>query len=212
MLGFFTRRKHLLLGLVYPLVAFGFFFTKSFNTAPTYLMEWPGVDAAIPFVPWMVAPYFFWYLAVAFPFFWLGVRDGPEFTRYCWFIYGGMTSTYVLYLLFPNGQNLRPLLDGLTGWDVDAIRWLYAHDAPRNVNPSLHVIDTLGVWFALARERTWRKRPWFRFVLAAVCLSIIASTVLIKQHSILDIFGGVAWAGLWYGLIFSRWSFRFRRP
>ena len=204
--GFFTRWKHMPLILIYPLVGFGFFYLKPFNTAPTFLMEWPGVDQAIPFVSWMVGPYFLWYLAVAFPFFWLGWRDGPGFVRYCWFIYGAMTSTYVLYLLFPNGQNLRPLLDTSSGWDIDAVRWLYAHDAPRNVNPSLHVIDTMAVWFALARDKFLRSRRWFQVVLALTCLAIISSTVLIKQHSILDIFGGLAWAAVWYGLIYSRWS------
>jgi membrane-associated phospholipid phosphatase len=211
MIGLLARRKHLFLLLIYPLVGFGFFYLKTFNTSPTFLMEWPMVDRAIPFVPWMIGPYFFWYLAVAFPFLWLGLRDGPGFTRYCWYIYAGMTSTYVLYLFFPNGQNLRPVLDSLSGWDIDAVRWLYAHDAPRNVNPSLHVIDTLAVWFALGRDQTLGSRRWFRTVLTLVCLAIISSTVLVKQHSILDVFGGVAWSAVWYGLIYSRWSPFFRR-
>lgn len=206
MKGFLAQRKHLFLLLLYPLVAFLFFFTKSLNQGPVYRMEWPGVDQAIPFVSWMVAPYFLWYAAVAFPFLWLGLRNGPEFCRYCWFIYGAMTSTYGLYLLFPNGQDLRPSLAGLVGWDFDALRWLYAHDAPRNVNPSLHVIDTLAVWFALFRDRAFRSRWWAQALVAAVCLTIIASTVLVKQHSALDVVGGVAWAGVWWVVIYSRSS------
>jgi membrane-associated phospholipid phosphatase len=122
-----------------------------------------------------------------------------------------MSSTYVLYLLFPNGQHLRPSLDGLGGWTIEAIRWLWSHDAPRNVNPSLHVIDTMAVWFALSRDKTLGRLPWFPVALAVVCLAIIASTVLVKQHSILDIFGGLAWSGVWYVLIYSRLSPFFRR-
>ncbi len=209
MVRFLAQRKHLLLILVYPLVVFGFFFLKPFNTAPRFFMEWPGVDGAIPFLPFMIIPYFFWYAAVAFPFFWLGWRDGPGFIRYCWFIYGAMSSTYMLYLLFPNGQNLRPNLEGMTGWAVEAIRWLYSHDAPRNVNPSLHVIDTMAVWFALGRDR-FLGRPWFQVVLALVCLAIIASTVFVKQHSLVDVVGGAAWSGVWYALIYSRRSPFFR--
>jgi membrane-associated phospholipid phosphatase len=201
--GFLAKRPHWLLLLLYPPVAFCFFYFKDFNTAPTYLMEWPGVDSAIPFVPWMIAPYFFWYVAVAFPFLWLGLRNGREFTRYCWFIYGGMMSTYALYLLFPNGQNLRPALAG-DGWDISAIRWLYEHDAPRNDNPSLHVIDTMAVWFAMVRDSLWRRTPWLLVTLAAVCLAIIASTVLVNQHSIVDIFGGLAWSGVWWLIVYWR--------
>jgi hypothetical protein len=152
----------------------------------------------------MIAPYFFWYVTVAFPFFWLGFRDPPEFTRYCWFIYGAMMSTYMLYLMFPNGQNLRPSLEGLQGWDISAIRWLYESDAPRNDNPSLHVIDTMGAWFAMARDTYWRYKPWLQTLLAVICLAIIASTVLVKQHSILDIFGGLAWSAVWWLIIYWR--------
>jgi len=203
MVGFFARRKYLFLLLIYPVVGFLFFFTKSLNQNPLFLVELPGVDRAIPFVSWMIGPYLFWYALVAFPFFWFGVRDGTEFRRYCWFIYAGMTSTYILYLLFPNGQTLRPSLDGLHGWDIDAVRWLYAHDAPRNVNPSIHVIDTLAVWLALVRDSAFRSRWWARTIVAVVCVAIIASTVLVKQHSVLDIVGGVAWAALWWGVIYS---------
>jgi membrane-associated phospholipid phosphatase len=203
-LSYLVKRPHWFLLLLYPVVAFCFFYFKEFNTTPTYIMEWPGVDRAIPFVSWMIVPYFFWYIAVAFPFLWLGVRDPSGFTRYCWFIYGAMMSTYVLYLLFPNGQNLRPDLGGLHGWDIEAVQWLYGYDAPRNCNPSLHVIDSMAVWFAMARDAYWRRRPWLQVLLAFVCLSIIVSTVFVKQHSIIDIFGGLAWSGVWWMIVYWR--------
>jgi membrane-associated phospholipid phosphatase len=203
-LGFLAQRKHLLLLLLYPLVGLGFTYCESAVPVAQYVMEWPGVDQAIPFVPWMAWPYVFWYAAVAFPFFWLGWRDGPAFSRYCWFIYLGMTSSYVVYLLFPNGQLLRPALDSLgTGWDAEILRWIYSHDTPRNVNPSIHVIDTMAVWFALARDRTLGPKRWFQTVLSLTCLAIISSTVLVKQHSILDVFGGLVSAGVWYTVLYS---------
>jgi len=209
MVGFLARWKHLFLLLLYPLVGMGFEFCEAAVTGPVSLMEWPGVDRLIPFVPFMIWPYLFWYLAITFTFAWLGWFDSAEFTRFTWFIYGGMTSAFVLYLVFPNGQALRPGLEGLSGWDIDAIRWIYAHDTPDNVNPSLHVVDTLAVWFALSRNRLGRLW-WFRIVLAIVCLAIISSTVLVKQHSLLDVAGGLAWGGLWYALVYSRLSFLFR--
>lgn len=211
MIAFLARRKHLWLLLLYPLVGLGFAFCELVVTKPVYVIEWPGVDRMIPFVPAMVWPYLFWYVAVAFTFGWLGWRDGEEFKRFSWFIYGGMTSTYLLYLLFPNGEALRPSLSLLSGWDVEALRWVYAHDTPNNVNPSIHVLDTLAVWIALSRDRALGPRLWFRVLLAVVCVTIIASTVLVKQHSLLDVVGGLGWAALWYGLIYGRGSFPFRR-
>lgn len=208
---FLTCRKHLLLLAIYPLVGLGFSFCEARVTHAVYLMEWPLVDQMIPFVPWMVWPYVFWYLFVAFPFFWFGWRDGPAFTRYCAFLYGGMVSAYIVYLLFPNGQGLRPALEALgSGWDADILRWLYSHDSPQNVNPSIHVIDTLAVWIALSRDGVLGEKCWFRVVLAGLSLAIIASTVLVKQHSILDVFGGLIWGAVWYGVVYGQRSFSFR--
>jgi len=210
MAGILARRKYLLLLILYPLVGLGFMFCEAQITGPVTLMEWPGVDRRIPFVPFMIWPYLFWYVAITATFAWLAWFDGAGFRRFTWFIYGGMTSAFVLYLVFPNGQALRPGLDALSGWDIDAIRWIYSHDTPNNVNPSLHVVDTMAVWFALSRDRHLGFRRWFQVVLAVVCLAIISSTVLIKQHSLFDVAGGLAWASLWYIPMYSRWSFPFR--
>ena len=207
MAGFRSRWKHLGLLLLYPLLVYGFVYCEAVVTQATYIMEWPQVDRAIPFVPFMVWPYLFWYPAIFFTFVWLGWRDPPAFTRYTWFVYAATASTYVIYLLFPNGEQLRPALSSLgAGWDFDALRWVYLRDTPNNVNPSIHVIDTLAFWFALAKDPTLRPRRWFQILLAGVGLTIIASTVMVKQHSILDIFGGLATSAVWYGLIYSRWS------
>ena len=201
MVAFLARRKHLFLLLIYPFIGWGFAFCEAQVPVAKYIIEWPGVDRAIPFAPFMVWPYVLWYAVVAFPFVWLGWRDGPAFTRYAWFIYGSMASTYVLYLLFPNGEALRPSLAGRDGWDVAVLGWLYAHDTTTNVNPSLHVIGTMGAWIALAKDKTLANR-WIQGVLAAVSVAVIASTVFVKQHSVLDIFGGLAWSALWYAIVY----------
>ena len=198
-MGFLTHRKHLYLLLLYPLVGLGFLYCRTTVTSASYLIGWPVVDQAIPFLPFMVWPYVAWYFVVAFPFIWLGIRNGPEFVRYCSFIFGGMTSAYMIYLLFPNGIALRPAFDSLgTGWEYDALRWVYTNSTPRNVCPSIHVIDTIGVWIALSRDKTFNSRWWFKAGLWIICLAIIASTVTIKQHSIIDVFAGILWSGVIY--------------
>jgi membrane-associated phospholipid phosphatase len=153
----------------------------------------------------MVGPYVFWYLTIFFTFGWTGWRDPQEFTKFCYYLYGAMASTCILYLIYPNGQLLRPDLSSLgTGWDYDALRWIYGHDTQTNSNPSIHVINAIGVWVALSRDRLLGSLPWFRILLALTSLLVIASTVLVKQHSIVDVFGGLAWAGLWYALVYAR--------
>lgn len=207
MVGFVARRPHLWLLLIYPLVGAGFAYCEwavPALGAGVTTVEWPLVDRAIPFVPWFVWPYFLWYGLIAFTFVWTGWNtDGREFLRFSAFIYLGMTFSYVVYLFWPNGQDLRPPLSSLgTGPEADALRWLYTHDTPTNCCPSIHVIDMMAVWFALARDRFWGHRPWFRGVLAAASIAVIASTVLIKQHSVLDLVAGGALSLALYALIY----------
>lgn len=210
MVGFLTRRKHLFLLLLYPLVGLGFAFCERMVPVVVHAMEWTPVDRWIPFVPAMVWPYIFWYLTIIFALGWTGWNDAAEFKKLVAFIYLGMTSAYAVYLIFPNGQNLRPPLESLgSGWDYEVLRWLYTTDTPTNCNPSIHVIDAMAVWIALARDRSLGASRWFQAGLAAVSLAIIASTVMIKQHSILDIFGGLVWSGLLWWLIYSRHGFSF---
>ena len=207
MFGFLSQRKHLFLLLLYPVVGFGFSICEALVPRVVNVMEWQPFDGWIPFVPAMVWPYVIWYLTVIFALGWTGWRkDGGEFKRLAAFLYLGMSSAYVVYLLYPNGQNLRPLDQLGEGWDYDVLRWIYSHDTPTNCNPSIHVIDAMAVWIALARDRLLKTKAWFQFGIAVLSVAIIASTVLIKQHSIVDVFGGLAWAGMWYLLIYSRWS------
>lgn len=207
MVGFVARRPHLWLLLVYPLVGAGFAFCEWFIPVlgpGVTTVEWPQVDRAIPFVPWFVWPYFAWYILIAFTFVWTGWNtDGREFVRFSAFVYGGMTLSYIAYLVWPNGQALRPALSSLgPGPEADALRWLYTHDTPTNCCPSIHVIDMMAVWFALARDRVLGHRAWFRRGLAAASLTVIASTVLIKQHSVFDLLAGAAVSGVLYVLIY----------
>lgn len=209
--GFLARRKHLWFLLLYPVVGLGFAACETLVPVAVYLMEWQPLDGWIPFVPWMVWPYIFWYVTIVFALVWTGWWDGEEFKRLAFFLYLGMSSAYLVFLLFPNGQNLRPAIDSLgSGWDYDLLRWLYTTDTPTNSFPSIHVIDAMAVWIALKRDRRLGSRLGFQTALTAVSLVIVASTVMIKQHSVVDILGGLAWAGLWYLILYSRWSPAFR--
>ena len=70
---------------------------------------------------------------------------------------------------------------------------LYATDTPLNVCPSIHVFNSVTLMMAYYRSHIFEEpsRRWMRPASAVLCVSIIASTVLLKQHSCIDVLLGI---------------------
>ncbi len=70
-------------------------------------------------------------------------------------------------------------------------------DQPYNQFPSLHVSLGIIAWQAIAA----RLHGWAKLLTGAWFLAILASTVLVYQHHIIDLFGGAAVAALVFHLV-----------
>lgn len=95
---------------------------------------------------------------------------------------------------------LRP--QSVPGTDIfaNAVRALYSSDTPTNVCPSIHVFNSVTLMLAYYRCGCFdhSRRRWMRPAATVLCLAICASTVLLKQHSVIDVvFGHSAGAGRW---------------
>jgi membrane-associated phospholipid phosphatase len=109
-----------------------------------------------------------------------------------------ITAWFVSYLFyfFLQTEVIRPVLTGTDPY-TRMIRDVYAGDNPFNDFPSLHTsISTILAihWFQLDRRLG---------ILAAIWTAlIVASTVLIKQHYVADLIGGLllAFAAAWFYL------------
>lgn len=104
-----------------------------------------------------------------------------------------MTIALAVYVILPNGLDLRPYR--VYGSDIFAriVRQLYSTDTATNVCPSIHVFNSVTLMMAYYRSRIFEepRRRWMRPASAVLCLSIIASTVLLKQHSCIDVVMGI---------------------
>ena len=62
-----------------------------------------------------------------------------------------------------------------------------------NVCPSIHVFNSVTLMMAYYRSRIFDEsgRRWMRPAAAVLCVSIVASTVLLKQHSCIDVLLGI---------------------
>ena len=114
-----------------------------------------------------------------------------------------MTIFLIICSVFPNGQDLRPVVFERDNIFVDAVRMLYRTDTCTNVFPSLHVFNTLCACIAIHKSQALKKHK-------AVCIGayvlgalIIMATMFLKQHSVLDVTGAFIMAYLLYHWVYA---------
>ena len=191
--AFLKNNKHLLLLLILP-VYFVYFFLaeKAVPSNGEYFVVYSPTDDKIPFVESFVIFYYIWYgmlaLAGLYP---LLKGEKGAFSRYMITIYVTFFGAVTFGLLFPNGQNLRPDLSALGRENVFTrlIAGLYEADTCTNVLPSMHVMGSFACVFAVMDAKGFPK--WGTAIMAVLAVGVSASTVFIKQHSIIDVYAGL---------------------
>ena len=152
------------------------------------------LDDLIPFCKYAVIPYLAWFVWIPFTLFYL-LWKAPraDFWRLCLPLFAGMTIALAVYVVVPNGLDLRPYRVYGSDFFARTVRQLYATDTATNVCPSIHVFNSVTLMMAYYRSRIFDEpcRRWMRPAAAVLCVSIIASTVLLKQHSCIDVVLGI---------------------
>ena len=148
-------------------------------------------DDRIPFFAPAVVFYVLWFPLLFFSGLWLLLKDGVNFRRYMLSLAVCMTTAAVIYLLWPNGQDLRPDLSQPGDFFEWLLGGLYRIDTNTNVLPSLHVACVVPVIACLRTSGSIRRR-WIPAAVGLLSLLVAASTVFVKQHAILDLFTGAA--------------------
>lgn len=199
--AYIKNNPHVWYVLLLPVYLLLFFAVEKLVPADgDYWVSYIPLDDKIPFVPVFIIPYVCWYPLLVGVGLYLLAFDGPNFKKYMLFIMTGFYTALLFCLLVPNGQDLRPELEP-DGLFTRLIAGIYAADTNTNVFPSMHVIGSIGA--AIAAWRSDGLRRYFPLILV-VAAAVCASTVLVKQHSILDIFGGILWCVPLYFCFFRR--------
>lgn len=162
-----------------------------------------GIDAYIPFCEYFVVPYLLWFAYVSVAVVWLCMKDKTEGEKLSAFLIAGMTIFIVISAIFPNGHNLRPKTFERDNVFVYMVKKIYAIDTSTNVVPSIHVYNSIGVMIALWRTRLLKNHRVIKWSMQLLGVSIICSTVLIKQHSMLDVLTAFILAALAYAVCYS---------
>lgn len=204
------KYRHLILALYWP--AFGLVFMTLEQFWPRIWQALTGevlvyqevvssLDAYIPFCEWFVIPYYFWFAFLVGMALYGLLFEVRAFRHFMWFVILSYSATAIIYLLWPNMQALRPVDIPRDNWMVDIVHALYNFDTNTNVCPSIHVLGSFAVCFAGLHSRTLRGWGWKTFFVVSTLL-ISASTVFLKQHSILDVFAAFALCAVCYPLVF----------
>ena len=198
-----AEHKHLFLLLYYPIWFLWFQLPERRNTHVTLWIKSP-LDDYIPFISLFVIPYVLWFFYVAAGLAVTGLKDRDIFIKLCISLYIGMTISNIVYYFIPHGQPLRvPLTANETDFFSRIVYGIYSSDTPTNCAPSIHVLNSMAVNFAVQKSDLFRHRPFLRAGSHLLNILIILSTMFIKQHSIVDVALGLILGGGIYLLVYT---------
>ena len=185
-----ANKKVLPYFLFLPGYLLAFFLLETFISGDgSYWSSHIFLDDYIPLLEGFVVFYCLWYPFLIVPGIYLFFKDIPEFKKYVWYLICAFAICFAVYIIFPNGQDLRPEAFERNNIFTDIVGLIYSADTNTNVFPSMHVAGALGAAAAFFRTDGLKK---YRAVSVITAVLICASTVFIKQHSLLDVFGGIA--------------------
>lgn len=190
-----------------PLILYGIIYMQWFawlerNVTSHYRLIHLKPDDLIPFCEAFVIPYLLWFAYVAVVVLYFLFKDRDDYFRICAFLFTGMTVFLIVSTLWPNGHNLRPATMPRDNVFTDLVSMLYRADTPTNLWPSIHVYNSLGCHFAVMKSARLEKHKGIRTGSLILCVSIILSTMFIKQHSVFDVTTAFIMAAAMYGIVY----------
>ena len=198
-------RPHLWFQLYWVLYLVWFFTLDLLITQPKYILH-SALDDVIPFCEWFIFPYCSWFLLLAGVLALLWWNDTASYDKLCLMMFSGMTFCLIVYMIWPNGVDLRPTA-GMVGRDnfaMDLMQLIWRADSSNNVCPSIHCQSTGCMALAVSKSKLAENRPWLKAVAWVWAALICASTVFTKQHSIIDVFCGLALVAVWVPVLYRR--------
>ena len=205
--------RHLLLLLYWPAYLLAFILIERLTPAAYHNPVWCILDDWIPFCEWFIIPYCAWHVSLAVMSLYTLAYDVGAFKRFMRNLILTTAIAVATYVIWPNEQQLRPDLSALGRENLFtwAAGLIYTIDTNTNVCPSLHCIGAFAIMFAGLDMPRFRTRGWIAFYIVFALL-VCASTVFMKQHSIVDFFAAIPVSALGFFIFyFPSWRKNFSR-
>ena len=132
--------------------------------------------------------------------------DTESYDKLCLMMFSGMTLCLIIYMVLPNGLDIRPTVEevGHSNIAMTLMQLIWKADASVNVCPSIHCQSSACMAIAFSGSTLAKDRPWLKVLAFGWAALICASTVFTKQHSIIDVFCGLAVAFIWVPVLYLR--------
>ena len=196
--------KPLLPLLIFATIYFIWFSYLESTVTKHYRVIHMKVDNYIPFCELFIIPYLLWFVYVAAVVLYLLFKNETDYYKSCVFLFTGMTIFLIISTLWPNGHHLRPFIMPRDNIFTHLVSLVYKNDTPTNLWPSIHVYNSLGAHIAVRKCKTLASHKWITLLSFILCVSIILSTVMLKQHSVFDVITAFILATVMYVLVYRR--------
>ncbi len=206
-LNFCTKNKHGLL-LLYFLIYLPWFGYLEKTVTTHFHVIHMAIDDYIPFCEYFIIPYFLWFFYIAWGIVYFYRKNRGEYFRLCAMLFTGMTVFLLISTFYPNGHYLRPTTFARDNIFVQMVKGLYVTDTPTNLFPSIHVYNSIALNMAVWHCSEFKKRKVVRCGSAVLMVSIVLSTMFLKQHSVFDVVTGIALAVFLYTLVYAKAPYR----
>ncbi|MEE1304940.1 MAG: phosphatase PAP2 family protein [Agathobacter sp.] len=201
LLPFLEKWKHLWLLLYFVFYLIWFAYLEATVTTQFHVIHLT-IDDYIPFCEYFVIPYFLWFAYVAWGVIHTALHNREDYYKLCVVLFTGMTVFLVVSTVYPNGHTLRPHYFTHHNFCTTLVNYLYSTDTPTNLFPSIHVYNSLAVHFMVMNSRDFKHKKTVRLTSLFLCVSIIMSTVFLKQHSMFDVITALVLGSAMYEFVY----------
>lgn len=175
----------LLFGVLFNFIGY-FGIQKIMGNLPQHSLAIP-LDYKIPFVPEFVYIYIGAYVQWIIGFMMCG-RESKEFCyRYMSGEFWAKLISFIIFIILPT-TIVRPEVTegGVTGF---LMNFVYNSDAPINLFPSIHCLES---WFCFRAAMSQKRcNGIYRVIMGVSSILVFMSVVMVKQHVLVDIIGGI---------------------
>jgi len=181
--------RHLLLLLGWPIYFALYFITEQLIPLERCYPIHCFLDDIVPFCEYFVIAYAGWYFLIVGSLIYLALYNPDNFKGMMKFIITTQVVAMIIYIIFPNRQDLRPTEFVNENLFTFIMGLIYKFDTSTNVCPSLHVAYSIGIASTFLKEKSVSKLS--KTLITVFCFMICISVAFVKQHSVVDIFAAI---------------------